>query len=71
MRGKRFVVSLDPIAAVSERADSAPIFAVLAQEPVFGQIARDAHAHMLTYGHAEDVVDISLRQMLARAGVTF
>ena len=69
MRGRRFVVSpMNGIAAVSDRTDS-PIFAVLAQEPVFGQLARDAHAHVLAYGTAENADDVSLRQMIARAGI--
>mgnify|MGYP003575954613 FL=1 len=69
MRGRRFVVSpIDGIAAVSDRTDS-PIFAVLAHEPVFGQLAREAHAHLLAYGTAENAVDVSLRQMIARAGI--
>jgi hypothetical protein len=71
MRVKRGVLSLDPLAVVSDPAESAPIFAVLAQEPVFGQIAREAHAHLLAAGNAEPVVDQSIRQMLARAGVVF
>jgi hypothetical protein len=71
MRGKRCVVSsMDGIPA-SDRADSSPIFAVMAHEPVFGQLARDAHAHLLAYGDAEQAVDLSIRQMLARAGVVF
>jgi hypothetical protein len=70
MRGRRSVVSSTEGIA-SDQSDSAPIFAVLAQEPVFGQIARDAHAHLLAHGTAENALEYSLRQMLARVGVVF
>ena len=50
MRTKRSLVALiDPLGADAHRADSVPIFAVLAQEPVFGQIAREAHARFLAH----------------------
>ena len=54
MRSKRSVVlSLDQLTA-EVRAESAPIFAVLADEPIFAEIARHAQARFLAYGRLDD-----------------
>ena len=68
MRTKRSVaLSLNPFAAGSTRTEPAPIFAVLAEEPVFAEIARDAHARFLLHGRLENEADVhSLHQWLTR-----
>lgn len=61
MRTKRSLVALiDPLAADSSRIDSVPIFAVLAAEPVFGQLAREAHARFLVRSRSENTSGIML-----------
>jgi hypothetical protein len=69
VRTKRSVaLSLNALAAGSTRTEAAPIFAVLAEEPVFAEIARDAHARYLADGRLENEADArSLHQWLTRA----
>jgi hypothetical protein len=71
MRTKRsFAVSIDPFETDSKRAVSTPIFAVLAREPVFQQIAHDAHARFLIEGSTDNLDDgVSLPEWLARGGL--
>jgi hypothetical protein len=72
MRTKRSLVALlDPLAADSNRTDSVPIFAVLAQEPVFGQLAREAHARFLASGRSEGAVGVLLPRLLGSEGLDF
>jgi hypothetical protein len=71
-RNRTFVLSTDPLADDSNRADAVPIFAVLAEEPVFGQIARDAQARFLMHGRHDNAVEVvSLQQLLTGAGLVF
>ena len=59
VRTKRFAAgSIDPFTAQASRADSSPIFAVLAREPVFEELARDAHAQFLAHGRFENIADL-------------
>jgi hypothetical protein len=59
VRTRRFAAgSIDPFAAHATRADSSPIFAVLAREPVFEELARDAHAQFLAHGRFENLADL-------------
>ena len=59
VRTKRFAAgSIDPFTAQATRADSSPIFAVLAREPVFEELARDAHAQFLAHGRFENIADL-------------
>jgi hypothetical protein len=68
MRTKRSLVALiDPLAADSSRVNSVPIFAVLAAEPIFGQLAREAHARFLAHRRLEHVAGVELFPQLPGA----
>ena len=66
MRTKRSLVALiDPLAADSSRVNSVPIFAVLAAEPIFGQLARESHARFLAHRQPEPAAGVELFPQLS------
>jgi hypothetical protein len=68
VRTRRPVVySTDPF-STGAHAGSAPIFAVFAREPVFSEIARDAHARFLANGRLDNAADAgAFQEWLSRA----
>ena len=73
MRTTRSLVALiDPLAADSSRVNSVPIFAVLAVEPIFGQLAREAHARFMMHSRSEKAGSVVLLpELLGSEGSIF
>ena len=71
MRTKRSGVhSFSPLASNSNRADSSPIVAVLAKEPIFAELALETHARFLAQGYPDSAADLmGFQQWVARDDV--
>jgi hypothetical protein len=68
MRTKRSGVhSLTTSAA--DRAELAPIVAVLAREPIFAELALETHARFLAQGYPDNTDPMGFQQWIARDDV--
>jgi len=55
--------------STADRAELAPIVAVLAREPIFAELALETHARFLAQGYPDNTDPMGFQQWIARDDV--